>query len=304
MTRLGLKKRGRADQGRPLTPQEALKRLAGQHLRGCLQHSFVILKMDPAISILLDCACFGATPSHTSVVAQAQGREGDISFSGFSAGALLPGSTYSALWDQVAAAADNDHDGAASSRLSPAETSHKKSKQVAYKGRAAAQEGDGATESADAESGQITLSLEEAFFLAYALGALTVSQTSPDTSSTSALTCEELWRTCLGLKPDFKQSYIPFHHFRSKGWVVRPGAQYGVDYVLYSKHPADVHSSYCLLSLMGRKNPSFLSWNDIEAANRNSTQNGKQLLLLYVDEQTTQEQEFPACLSGVTVTPW
>ena len=33
-------------------------------------------------------------------------------------------------------------------------------------------------------------------------------------------------------------------------------------------------------------------------------QNGKQLLLLYVDEQTTQEQEFPACLSGVTVTPW
>ena len=116
---------------------------------------------------------------------------------------------------------------------------------------------------------------------------------------------QELWRTCLGLKPDFKQSYIPFHHFRSKvhstseipikvdllkvqkhcllgrvatmakvmqGWVVRPGAQYGVDYVLYSKHPAAAHSSYCLLSLMGRKNPSFLSWNDIEAANRNSTQ--------------------------------
>ena len=182
---------------------------------------------------------------HTAgLVAQAEGREGDISFSGFSAGALLPGSTYSALWgalenvgrlggldiflpvevaarisaapglaclpcpvprqqlncddgapDQVAAAANNDHDGAASSRLCPAETSNKKSKQAAYKSRAAAQQGDGATESADAESGQIILSLEEAFFLAYALGALTVSQTSTDTSSSSALTCEVLPNT-------------------------------------------------------------------------------------------------------------
>ncbi len=57
-----------------------------------------------------------------------------------------------------------------------------------------------------------------------------------------------------------------------QGWVVRPGAQYGVDYVLYSKHPAEAHSSYCLLSLMGTKHPSLLSWNDVEAANRNSSQ--------------------------------
>ncbi|EIE22098.1 hypothetical protein COCSUDRAFT_83489, partial [Coccomyxa subellipsoidea C-169] len=143
------------------------------------------------------------------------------------------------------------------------------------------------------KSGQIILSLEEAFFLVYALKALTVSPTPTD-----------LWRTCVGLKPDFKFSYIPFHHFRSKGWVVRPGAQYGVDYVLYSKHPAEAHSSYCLLSLMGTKHPSLLSWNDVEAANRNSSQASslrQPLLLLYVEEQPTTDQDFPACLSSVTV---
>ncbi|BDA46875.1 probable tRNA-splicing endonuclease subunit Sen2 at C-terminar half [Coccomyxa sp. Obi] len=158
-----------------------------------------------------------------------------------------------------------------------------------------------AAEETCAQSSHVSLSLEEAFFLAHALRALTVSVASAEAQSPLALTCEELWARCLEMKHDFALSYIPFCHFRSKGWVVRPGAQYGVDYVLYSQHPAEVHSSYCLLSLMGRKDPSFLCWNDIEAANRTTTQVGKQLLLLYVDQQTAVDWTSPACLSSFTV---
>ncbi|CAL8471496.1 g11038 [Coccomyxa elongata] len=158
-----------------------------------------------------------------------------------------------------------------------------------------------AAEMINAQSSHVSLSLEEAFFLAHALRALTVSVASTEAPSPLALTCEELWARCLEMKPDFVLGYIPFCHFRSKGWVVRPGAQYGVDYVLYSQHPAEVHSSYCLLSLMGRKEPSFLCWNDIEAANRTTSQVGKQLLLLYVDQQTAVDWTTPACLSSFTV---
>ena len=53
-----------------------------------------------------------------------------------------------------------------------------------------------------------------------------------------------------------------------QGWVVRPGAEYGVDYVLYDRHPSMAHSSYCVLALTGSKRPEVLRWTDIEAASR------------------------------------
>ena len=50
--------------------------------------------------------------------------------------------------------------------------------------------------------------------------------------------------------------------------MVRPGAEYGVDYVLYDGHPSVAHSSYCVLGLTGSKRPEALRWTDIEAASR------------------------------------
>ena len=50
--------------------------------------------------------------------------------------------------------------------------------------------------------------------------------------------------------------------------MVRPGAEYGIDYVLYDRHPSVAHSSYCVLALTGSKRPEVLRWTDIEAASR------------------------------------
>ena len=53
-----------------------------------------------------------------------------------------------------------------------------------------------------------------------------------------------------------------------QGWVVRAGANYGADYVLYDRHPSEAHSSYCVLALTGSKRPERIRWTDIEAASR------------------------------------
>ncbi|XP_063329354.1 tRNA-splicing endonuclease subunit Sen2 isoform X2 [Pelmatolapia mariae] len=59
----------------------------------------------------------------------------------------------------------------------------------------------------------LQLSLEEAFFLVYSLGCLSVYlQQEP-------LSIVQLWRTFRSLRPDFVSSYAVYHHFRSKGVV-------------------------------------------------------------------------------------
>ncbi|KAI4365405.1 hypothetical protein MLD38_021391 [Melastoma candidum] len=47
----------------------------------------------------------------------------------------------------------------------------------------------------------------------------------------------------------FPESYRAYPHLRGKNWIMRPGSQYGVDFVAYRHHPALVHSEYAVLVL-------------------------------------------------------
>lgn len=84
----------------------------------------------------------------------------------------------------------------------------------------------------------LQLAHEEAFFLAFALGALKVV----DTASQSVIPTRDLLtllrqhsyfppRMPDTLQPDdpFLVNYAVYHHFRSLGWVPRPGVKFGVD---------------------------------------------------------------------------
>lgn len=84
----------------------------------------------------------------------------------------------------------------------------------------------------------LQLTPEEAFFLAFALGALKVQ----DTSTHNVLSTKDLFsllrqnsyfppRSSPYLQPDdpFLIHYAVYHHFRSLGWVPRPGIKFGVD---------------------------------------------------------------------------
>lgn len=70
----------------------------------------------------------------------------------------------------------------------------------------------------------LNLTLEEAFFLQYALGCLQVIDMS------GPLTILQTWQKFCEAKSDFIESYIVYHYFRSKGWVVKSGHKFGGDF--------------------------------------------------------------------------
>ncbi|XP_055412918.1 tRNA-splicing endonuclease subunit Sen2 isoform X3 [Bubalus kerabau] len=69
----------------------------------------------------------------------------------------------------------------------------------------------------------LQLSLEEAFFLVYALGCLSIYYEK------EPLTIMKLWNAFSTVQPTFRTTYMAYHHFRSKGWVPKPGLKYGTD---------------------------------------------------------------------------
>jgi tRNA-splicing endonuclease subunit Sen2 len=104
------------------------------------------------------------------------------------------------------------------------------------------------------------------------------------------------------IAPDnpFLMKYVVFHHFRSLGWVVRPGVKFAVDYLLYIRGPAFTHAEFAIMII-----PSYSApyWNEqadgqsqVRAAekerrdwwwfhrvNRVQTQVMKTLMLVYVE---------------------
>jgi tRNA-splicing endonuclease subunit Sen2 len=159
----------------------------------------------------------------------------------------------------------------------------------------------------------LQLSLEEAFFLVYALGALRIH---PDPVSVSTTTtsmdlskllllfrCNSYFPPLIPqqLSPDdpFILKYVVYHHFRSLGWVVRDGIKFAVDYLLYERGPVFKHADFALMivptysdaywtkdptrpktSTQRRQADRNLTW--LHCVNRVQTAVFKTLVLVYV----------------------
>lgn len=122
----------------------------------------------------------------------------------------------------------------------------------------------------------VRLGLEEAFFLHHVLGCLAVhdpapaasaaaaatpasgqpqqaatggraAQQAPDSQQLRRLDGQDLWHWCVAADARFPTVYAAYQHLRGKGWVVRAGMLYGMDFVLYRLHPAVVHSDFFVL---------------------------------------------------------
>lgn len=78
----------------------------------------------------------------------------------------------------------------------------------------------------------LILSLEEAYFLSFGLGCLQIVN-----ESGTKLTLEESWNLFCQAKPNFFINFAVYHHFRSKGWIVKPGIKFGGDFCNYLKNP-------------------------------------------------------------------
>ena len=138
---------------------------------------------------------------------------------------------------------------------------------------------------------------EEAFYLTYALGALSVR----DPATLKAFSVQDLFklfrqysyfppRTALKLDDPFMLNYAVYHHFRSLGWVVRPGIKFGVDWLLYHRGPVFSHAEFALIVLPAYTDPGWngrqppqRSWHWLHSINRVQSTALKTLVMIYVD---------------------
>lgn len=101
------------------------------------------------------------------------------------------------------------------------------------------------------------------------------------------------------LEPDnrFLLNYVVYHHFRSLGWVVRPGVKFAVDYLLYNRGPVFSHAEFGVLIMPSYTDPYWSTdkgrgerrvkgekdWWWLHCVNRVQSQVRKTLVLCYVD---------------------
>ncbi|KAL8672067.1 MAG: hypothetical protein Q9168_003462 [Polycauliona sp. 1 TL-2023] len=121
----------------------------------------------------------------------------------------------------------------------------------------------------------LQLTAEEAFFLVYALGVLEIH----DPNTSQPITTTKLFSICRSysyfpprslspLVPDdpFLLSYVVYHHFRSLGWVVRPGIKFGVDHLLYNRGPVFTHAEFAVIVLPSYTDPYWSSMPELQTA--------------------------------------
>ncbi|KAJ8105251.1 hypothetical protein ONZ43_g7500 [Nemania bipapillata] len=146
----------------------------------------------------------------------------------------------------------------------------------------------------------LQLTPEEAFYLVFALGALSVM----DPATEKALKAQELFRLfcqlsslspkTAELQPDnpFLIQYVVYHHFRSLGWVPRPGIKFGVDWLLYIGGPVFSHAEFAVIVLPAYTDPYWKSqghqparrsWHWLHSINRVQSHALKTMVMVYVD---------------------
>ncbi|XP_053324586.1 tRNA-splicing endonuclease subunit Sen2 [Spea bombifrons] len=149
----------------------------------------------------------------------------------------------------------------------------------------------------------LQLSREEAFFLTYALGCLSVSYNK------EPLTILELWEAFVAAQPTFPATYMAYHHFRSKGWVPKVGLKYGTDLLLYRKGPPFYHASYSVFVELVDSNFEGsplrpLTWKALAGLNRTTVNVSKELLFCYLIKPpafTDRDLRTPECIKTFKV---
>jgi len=132
----------------------------------------------------------------------------------------------------------------------------------------------------------LQLSLEEAFFLVYALKCMLVKN-----QQNHVLSIEECWNTFCFVQPNFFVNYVCYHHYRGTGWIPKSGIKYGTDWILYRNGPFQNHAEKtiivaCLASdsceLDTTCTQRKLNWPSLINVNRVSEQVNKCLSIFYV----------------------
>ncbi|KAB5529023.1 tRNA intron endonuclease [Coniochaeta sp. 2T2.1] len=145
----------------------------------------------------------------------------------------------------------------------------------------------------------LQLSTEEAFFLSYGIGALSIvdkdtNKPVPREKLLSLFRSHSYFPPAEELRPNdpFLVHYAVYHHFRSLGWVPRHGIKFGVDWMLYTRGPVFDHAEFGLIVMPSYSHPQWKelgqeaprkSWHALHGVNRVLSHVLKSLVLVYVD---------------------
>ncbi|XP_062002589.1 tRNA-splicing endonuclease subunit Sen2-1-like [Rosa rugosa] len=142
------------------------------------------------------------------------------------------------------------------------------------------------------------LSLEEGFYLSYALKCLRIVEDKCLKSD------EQLWPCMKSRSALFPYFYKAYCHLRMKNWVVMSGITYGADFVAYRHHPELVHSEYAVIVSLeeeeGGANNRLRVWSDVHCATRLCGGVAKTLLVLDIS-RNGHSADSPSCLESYTV---
>jgi tRNA-splicing endonuclease subunit Sen2 len=143
----------------------------------------------------------------------------------------------------------------------------------------------------NAEPQELYLTLQEAFYLHYAFGCLSVLD--PETGK--HLNISQFWKKCCEIEGEsyFVSRYVVYHHFRSKGYVVRCGLKYGSDYVIYKKGPGLDHALYSVNVVLPQDEHS-LTWKDLHHHSRLNVTVAK--VFLFLQKNLIFSQQLLLCL--------
>ena len=104
----------------------------------------------------------------------------------------------------------------------------------------------------------LKLGLEEAYFLSYGLGVLSIV---PDQTEDPFMNLDQLWSTYRRLfhpsdLMQFPVIYAAYHYFRSRGWVVKCGLKFACHFLLYKEGPPFNHSEHAVTVVRIRESDS------------------------------------------------
>lgn len=178
----------------------------------------------------------------------------------------------------------------------------------------------------------LQLSLQEAFFLVWALDCLTILHPETNVSFTLA----EIWNAFQNahipssvpqphapsqsrFDNPFLVSYIAYHHYRSLGWVVKSGIKFCVDYLLYKRGPVFQHAEFAIVVIPVYEDPEDqanspfklqnaepFTWSWLSTINRVNSQVQKTLVLSYItipaeSRVSPKVLSSPACFAHYSV---
>ncbi|KAF9427381.1 tRNA splicing endonuclease subunit sen2 [Entomortierella beljakovae] len=130
----------------------------------------------------------------------------------------------------------------------------------------------------------LQLSLEEAFFLVFAIECISIkSAADPRSGLNQTMSIQSCWlqfaqasaihqansassplSTVYDISPynPFITRYTVYHYYRSQGWIVKDGLKYGSDFLLYQKGPVFGHSQYAVKIVPYSSNRENMEFND------------------------------------------